>query len=394
MGAWRAACLGAQVTLLEKNLRVGTKILISGGGKCNITHGGELEDVLRAFRPIERNFIRPACYKFRNEEIVEIFTSRGIEVYTRPDGRIFPVEKTAKDVVSVLYHLLIESGVEVRLGCAVTSISETENRFSVVTENEIFNCEKLLVTVGGKSYPATGSTGEGWNWLKKLGHTVTTLGAALAPIILDPEPKPEYAGIALRDVIAKARKGTKEVVRFRGDLLFTHHGISGPATLGIARDAAEFDAEFVEIDCLPDKSFEVVKSELDAWVSANPRKELQSWVQLTVPARIVDWFCEGAEIDSKTPVMQLSKKQKNRLIEVAKGWKIGRIHEVVLLRGEVTAGGIALEEVEPTTMQSKLKPGLFLAGEILDIAGPVGGYNLQAAFATGFLAGESIAEKL
>jgi len=226
VAAWRAATLGVSAVLLEKTPRLGTKILISGGGKCNITHDGPLEDVLKAFRPNEARFIRPACYRFTNKDIVSMLTSRGLEVYTRPDGRIFPVDKTVKDVVAILQRYLQDAGVDVRLECPVTGL-KIENGYivGVKTPRETFECGHVIVSVGGSSYPNSGTTGDGWKWAREAGHTIVPVRAALAPIYLE-HPHADWSGVSLRDCTLKARQNGKEIARWRGDLLFTHQGIS------------------------------------------------------------------------------------------------------------------------------------------------------------------------
>jgi predicted Rossmann fold flavoprotein len=282
IAAWRAASLGAKVTLLEKTNRLGTKILISGGGKCNITHDGPLEDVLRAFRPNEARFIRPACYRFQSTEIVEMLTSRGLEVYTRPDGRIFPVHQTAKDVVAILRTYLDEAGVEVRLETPVTGIDAPHGAVvGVKVGDESIPARRVVLATGGSSYPNSGTTGDGWTWARALGHTIVKVRAALAPMYMELDGMDERAGVALRDCVLKARQAGKEIARWRGDLLLTHRGVSGPTVLGISRVVAERFADgkvTLEVDLRPDESYEVVSEAMKRWAVANPKKLVGSYV--------------------------------------------------------------------------------------------------------------------
>ncbi len=389
IAAWKAASSGAKVILLEKTPRIGTKILISGGGKCNITHDGPLEDVLRAFRPNEARFVRPACYRFTNHEIVEMLTSRGLEVYTRPDGRIFPVHQTAKDVVAILGTYLSE--VDVRLNTPVRSILQSDGEVKgVQLDDAELPCEHVILALGGSSYPGTGTTGDGFSWVKVLDHSLVKVRAALAPIYMriDEDWPERRAGVALRDVVLKARQG-KEIARWRGDLLFTHHGVSGPVVLGVSRivtERLEHGPVTLEVDLAPDLSHEDLSEQISAWASENPRKTLPSYVETLVPASLAGVVAEATPI-----VSQLGQKAKNRLVERLKAWSLGEVRTVPIEKGEVVSGGVLLDEVDPHTMRSLKCEGLYLCGEILDIAGPVGGYNLQAAFATGFVAGETAA---
>ncbi|MBL8087764.1 MAG: aminoacetone oxidase family FAD-binding enzyme [Chthonomonas sp.] len=396
IAAWRARTLGARVTLYEKTHRVGTKILISGGGKCNITHDGPLEDVLKAFRPNEARFIRPACYRFPPSAILEVLTERGLKVYTRPDGRIFPVDQTAKDVVAILHSILKEVGVQIRFDAAVEKLERSEHGIEALwVDQKRIPATRVVVTVGGCTYPNSGTTGDGWRWAEGLGHSMVPIRAALAPVLTDPEPASGLPGVALRDIVLKGRVAGKELTRWRGDMLFTHHGLSGPTVLGLSRVVAEAMADrqtvTVEADLCPDLTFEGLGESVQEFGTENPRKKLSGFIERFAPARVAEDVLRLTELDETTVAGGLAKKSKNRLVECLKAFPLGRVREVILPKGEVAAGGIALDEVDPKTMASLRCPGLFLAGEVLDIAGPVGGYNLQAAWATGYVAGESAA---
>jgi predicted Rossmann fold flavoprotein len=322
-----------------------------------------------------------------------MLTSRGLEVYTRPDGRIFPVDQTAKDVVAILGSYLRDVGVDVRLSSPVRRIlHEGDQITGVELEDGDLLCPRVIVSVGGSSYPGTGTTGDGFPWMKELGHTLVKVRAALAPIYLqiDEEWPEKRAGIALRDILLKARQG-KEISRWRGDLLFTHHGVSGPTVLGVSRVVAERihdGAITLEVDLAPDLPHEAFAESLAKWIAENPRKTLGTYVEQFVPQRLADAVVAGFRASS---VSALSGKQRNKLIETLKSWPLGTVRAIPLEKGEVVAGGVALNEVDPHSMRSLKAKGLYLCGEILDVAGPVGGYNLQAAFATGFVAGETAA---
>ncbi len=395
IAAWRAGQLGAEVLLLEKTARLGTKILISGGGKCNITHDGEIQDVLRGFRPNEARFLRPACYRFTNKQIIEMLTTKGLEVYTRPDGRIFPVHQTAKDVVAILKGYLDDASVSVRLEAPVGGMEAQNGRIkSVIVSGEAIMASQVVLSVGGSSYPNSGTTGDGWKWAKDLGHTIQKVHAALAPIYLE-TPAADRSGVALRDCVLKARLNAKEIARWRGDMLFTHLGVSGPTVLGISRVVAERFSEgevSLDADLTPDRSHEALTQDIVEWCKENPKKAISAVVADIMPSRLSVHLMDDAGVDGATPSGQLDKKSRNRLVANLKQWPLGRVRAVPLEKGEVVAGGVSLNEVDPHTMASLKVQGLYLCGEVLDIAGDVGGYNLQAAFASGFVAGESAAK--
>ena len=403
LAAYRAAMLGAPVTLLEKKHKLGMKILISGGGRCNITHDGTMDDLRAAFRPNEARFLKPSFYRFTNRDIMQILEERGIALYTRPDGRVFPKAGFAKDVVAALQSLLEEVGVQVSLDSPVSRIllhhgapgtgsADPENRVQgVEVEDAVLRSQHVVLCVGGSSFPGTGTTGDGWPWAQEAGHSIVKVRAALAPLFLE-SPRAEWAGVALRDCLLKTRQAGKVFASWRGDLLFTHRGLSGPAALGISRDAAErrpAGPVSLEVDLLPDRPDDQLDRDLREWAALNPRQQISLFVEPLAPSRLVGSLLQSARCSPDIRGAYLPQKSRSALVRTLKGWVIGSVQHIPLEKGEVVAGGIALDEVDPQTMQSRKTSGLYLCGEILDIAGPVGGYNLQAAWSTGWVAGES-----
>jgi len=397
VAAWHAQILGAPVLLLEKTNRIGTKILISGGGKCNLTHAGPVESVLKAFRPAEARFLRPAMYRFTNEDFLAWLCRDGFPVMTRPDGRVFPNGGNAKDVAAILERRVREVGVILRPECPVQRIlTDDLGICGVQLETGSVASRYVVLAVGGSSYPGTGTTGDGFPWARTLGHTLVPVRAALSPIYTTPKV-PEWSGIALRGITLKARGEGKELARWSGDLLFTHHGISGPCALGISREVEEFRVTqgkpvALEIDLRPGESFELVGETLLNWTRDNPRRQVRGVLEGVVPERLIESLLDSSDVRPETPGSQLERRARNRLVSVLKAWPIGIASHVPLEKGEVVAGGISLDEVDPQTMRSRRIRGLYPVGEILDIAGPVGGYNLQAAWSMGYVAGESAAQ--
>ena len=252
----------------------------------------------------------------------------------------------------------------------------------------------MIVSTGGSSYPATGTTGDGWKWLAALGHTLVPLRAALAPLYLA-DAEPDWSGVALRDTVLRARAGAggKEFMRWQGDLLFTHKGVSGPTALGVSREVAEREAgSAVEADLAPGLTWEELQAELRRQAQDNPRKTVGVAGRAVCPRPAAGAAAAVGRRAGETRGAYLTAKALNKLVTTLKGWPLGAVRHVPLERGEVVAGGVALDEVDPQTMRSRLVDGLYLCGEVLDIAGPVGGYNLQAAWSTGWVAGEAAAQ--
>jgi predicted Rossmann fold flavoprotein len=399
IAAWRAASAGAHVILLEKEQRIGSKILISGGGKCNITHDGNVEEMLHCFRPEEARFLRPSFYQFDNQQICDMLTLKGLKVYTRPDGRIFPDGAAAKEVISLLAEYLRDAHVELKTGQRVSSIEAYDNHIKTVIaydsegKRAAYHPDCVIISTGGYSYPGTGATGEGWGWLAGLGHSVSKPRAALAPIFLNPQPPPEWAGISIKECLMKARHPGKEVSRTKGDILFTHRGVSGPAILEISKTVAEARASgdvSLFVDLIPGEKYEIILNRIEDWGVNNPGKHVKVFASDFLPDRLVDSFLQSADACGARG-SDLLGKRGHKLAGTFKDWFIGIAQQVPLEKGEVTAGGVSLSEVDPQTMASRLIKGLYICGEILDVAGPVGGYNLQAAFSTGYTAGDSAA---
>ncbi|MDI6804625.1 MAG: NAD(P)/FAD-dependent oxidoreductase [Bacteroidota bacterium] len=395
IAAWRAASLGAPTILLEKNKKLGIKILISGGGKCNITHDGSIEDLLKSFQKNEVLFLKPSVYKFNNRSIVKLLEDRGVETYTRDDGKVFPKSNDASDVVAALEWYLRKSGVEIRTDCCVQEIIfENEAVTGVKLNNEIIYSSNVILATGGMSYPQTGTTGDGFRFVEKTGHTIVPLRPALAPIKLSNKFPYGWGGVAIRDAELICLVNNRKTHSEQGDFLFTHEGISGPVVLELSKyapmDLTNNKVELI-LDTLPDKDASMVDSEIQQLISVHPNKQIGKIAGLFLPNRIVNHFLNSIHIDPEKECKKLIKEERKQLVKLLKEMNIGTVASIDITKGEITAGGISLKEVDPKTMQSRLVRGLFLSGEVLDIAGRIGGYNLQAAYSTGFTAGESAA---
>jgi predicted Rossmann fold flavoprotein len=395
IAAWKAASMGARVLLLERNMKPAIKILISGGGKCNVTHDGPMDELGKAFLKREERFLKYGFHSFSNEDVRNMLSRCGVPTFVRADGRVFPVSLKGSDVVRALVDNVRSNEGEIRLNACVTGIlSDDETVAGVTLEGGKITSRHVILTTGGASYKKTGTTGDGISWGAKLSHTIIPLRPALAPIGVKPPLPSEWRGIAIRGGRLSLYTGPRQIDSWTGDILFTHEGISGPAALGLSRSAAlalEKGDVTLHIDFFPATDFTELDSQLNQLISSNRGKQIDSIVCGLLPDRIVPFLLSRVQVSPSTRGYVLTRDARRSIVGLLKSWEIGSIGGIDLDRGEVTAGGISLDDIVPETMESRKIKGLYVAGEILDIAGPIGGYNLQAAFSTGFVAGMSAA---
>lgn len=396
IAAWRAASLSASVVLLEKNPRPGIKILISGGGKCNITNGADIRTMLKQFKPNEGRFLKYAFHEFTNTDLLDLLYTHGVETYVRENGKVFPTSHNADDVVNAFLAMLEEKHVEVKTQSPVREIFRNpDGSFNIKTSKEIIKADRVIIATGGSSYQKTGTTGDGFRWMEKLGHTIIPIRPALSPIVLSPAPPSAWQGTPIRECRLSAQSNGRIVSEWTGDVLITHFGLSGPAALEVSRDAflsfEKGDPIEMCVDFFPELSEERLDDRIMTEFSTNPSRAISTLAEQLVPQRLAEFLLLNAAVPFQKKLNQVSKSERRSLVKFLKRCPLGTVSEIPLDRGEVTAGGVSLNEVKQTTMESNVVKGLYLCGEVLDIAGPVGGYNLQAAFSTGFVAGTNAA---
>lgn len=394
IAAWRAATLGHGVTLLEANSRLGVKLRISGGGKCNVTHAGTLKSLLGAFPKEQARFLRPALHAFGNQAVLDLLRQEGVETYTRDNGRVFPLDRpgSAGEVVGALERLLRQAGVEIRFGARVIRLEGAAPRLDALVLENGTHCtgDRFILATGGASYPETGTRGEMLGALKSLGIPVSPWFPALAPLPLG-QARPEWEGVALRGGALRLRSGRegKRLAEHAGDVVFTRAGISGPAALELSREverARRAGPAWVEY-ALTEQPEEAVDAELQQLQSGNPHLAVRTWLQRRLPERLCLPGLALLGIPEEQRMKDLPREARRKLVNFVCAFPLGEPGCVPLARGEVAAGGVRLEAVDPQSMAVKGWENLRLCGELLDLDGPVGGYNLQAAFSTGFLAG-------
>ncbi len=397
VAAWKAAGRGHEVTLLEANARLGVKLRISGGGKCNITHDGSVNQVLAAFSKDQARFLRPSMHRFSNEQVIELLRREGIETYTRDNGRVFPADRpgSAAAVVAAFETVLRRSGAEIRCGARVKAMLGSTPRVEglLLESGEQLVADYVILATGGASYPETGTRGEVLGWLRQLEVPVRPWFPALAPIPLV-DPRPEWEGVAFRDGCLRLLAGEngKRMGDFFGDIIFTKVGISGPAALELSRSVEEArrgGAAFLTYAFDP-RSLESLDAELLNEQARNPHLAARTWLGNRLPERVCEPSLRACGIAEDQRLKDLPKAARRSLSSLVTAFPLGAARPVPLERGEVAAGGVDLQAVDPHTLRLKGWENLSICGELLDVDGPVGGYNLQAAFSTGFVAGESI----
>jgi len=389
---------GKKILILEKKNSPGHKLLISGTGQCNITHDGDIQDFLDHYGDHGR-FLRPALLGFTNSDLISFFKEKGLGMIREKGDKIFPETFRARDVLNILTLQCSERGVVIKCNQAVKSITRNEDGFLVGCKGGSYRSRLLVIATGGCSYPATGSSGDGYRFASILGHRIVEIGPALTPLLIKDYPFSDLAGLSFPDMKISLYRHAK-IREHRGDILFTHEGLSGPGILDLSRYIRAEDV--IKLSLAPADKREALEEWLVDRAREDGKKSLLSvladlprFVPSSVPLypRLIKRMLEISGMASDLQVAQLSREMRNRLIDNLTGISLVVSDLCGYNTAMVTRGGVETMEVNPKTMQSRLVEGLYLVGEVLDVDGDTGGYNLQAAFSTGMLAARSIRQR-
>lgn len=392
MAAVIAGREGAKVTLLEKMNYVGKKMGITGKGRCNITNACDMSEFIKN-TPGNGKFLYGAYERFTNEDLLQLLHDAGLETKVERGGRVFPASDSALDVRNTFMKLMKHYGVDVHLEEPVKKILVDDDTVTgVVTDQETYHADAVVIATGGKSYPATGSTGDGYILASQVGHTITDIRPSLVPIVTEESWVKDLMGLSLRNVELSVIAKNKVQATMFGEMMFTHFGITGPIVLSLSHTVGKLMRKKnigtigLDINLKPALSPETLDKRLQKDFDLYSKKQLINGMKDLLPSRLIPLIIELAGIDPQKPINQISKEERQQI-----GYMLQ--HMPLTVKGLrpveeaiVTAGGISLKEFNPKTMESKLVKGLYGAGEVLDIDAFTGGYNLQAAFSTGYVA--------
>ncbi len=393
MAAGKAAERGHDVLLLEKNDKVGKKLLISGKGRCNITNITDIEGLIRNI-PGNGNFLYSAFYNFSNEDLINFFNQYGLKTKVERGGRVFPVTDRAQDVVETLLGFVKEKGAKILLNAPVQQIKAYDGKVKsvVLKDGRELECQSAILATGGASYPGTGSTGDGYRIARELGHTIKEIKPSLVPLLAEEEWVRELQGLTLKNVSIKLLSGNgKKIYEDFGEMLFTHFGVSGPIILSGSRHILDYDYKNIKlvIDLKPALTEEVLDARIQRDFERFSRKQFKNSLDELLPKKMIPVIVRLSGIAPEKPVNQITREERRGLVKLLKSLELNIVGSRPIREAIVTAGGVSVDEINPSTMESRIVKGLYFAGEVMDLDGYTGGFNLTIAFSTGYLAGSS-----
>jgi len=399
MAAGRAAERGARVMLVEKTHRLGNKLLLTGGGRCNITNNAGLKDFVHAFGKKGR-FLYRAFTVFSNCDLIHFFSSRGLAMRVDPDGKVFPADDRAESVLAVLRQYINDNQVRILHNTVVTNIILQSGESLCAggvrcRDHGVLNTGKVIVAAGGMSYPKTGSSGDGYKLARQCGHSIVPLTPGLVALESDEPFLQEVQGITLKDISLSVFVDGKKKVSEKGDILFTHFGVSGPTVLilsGIVIDAlAAGRSVALSLHLRPGHTAQELDPILRREFESSGTLTLSQYLKQALPKSFALLFERRCAVEPGKRCSKISREERKRIVSYLTDFRINIRKPRPIEEATITRGGVSLEEINPRTMESRRVQGLFFCGEMMDVDGVTGGYNLQAAFSTGYLAAESAA---
>jgi len=391
MAAGRAAELGAKVVLLEKNQSLGKKLLMTGGGRCNLANAGDSDQEFIKKLGSKGKFLFSSSAAFGPKEVVDFFSARGLPTKIEKNGRVFPVTDKAQDVLAVLQKYLQKNKVKIFFGQEVVNFEKKNGQIkSVELKNGRVFADRFILCTGGKSYPLTGSTGAGYAWAQALGHRVVCPAPALVPLKIKETWSRKLQGLSFDQAGISVFQNNKKQIMITGEVLFTHFGLSGPAIINLSKRISELLADgevSIAIDFMPDIGFSELDKNLQQDFKKNINKDLKNYLSKLLPQKLTDEIIILSGVEPKRKLNFVTQEERKKIVSLLKDLQLTIEGLMGYDQAMVTSGGIDLKEIDSKTMRSKIVSNLFLAGEIIDLDGPTGGYNLQICWSTGYAAG-------
>lgn len=389
MASIKAAEKGYKVLLIDKNNKIGKKMFITGKGRCNVTSNKDIEDIIKNI-PGNGVFMYSSLYTFTNENLIEMIESKGVKLKVERGDRVFPESDKSSDIIKCFEKYLKENKVNIQFDTELKDIIIKNNKIcGIVTNKGEVDCESLIMATGGKSYPLTGSTGDGHNILKKYGHNITEIKPSLIPLVAKEKFVQDLMGLSLKNVEIDIRYKRKSIYKDFGEMLFTHFGVSGPLILSASRYVSDILPK--EVDLYIDLKPRLSEGDLDKRIikdfDKNKNKQYKNALDELLPKKMIPVIIKLSNIDENKQVNAITKEERKTLCTLIKKFKVSIIDTRPIEEAIVTRGGVDVKEVDPSTMESKLIKGLFIIGELLDVDALTGGFNMQVAFSTGYCAG-------
>mgnify|MGYP000962520623 CR=1 FL=1 len=390
MAAVTAASRGLDVTLFDKNEKIGKKLFITGKGRCNITNSSPIEDFFDNIIT-NKNFLYSSLYSFTNEDILNLLHSEGLQTKIERGNRVFPESNKSSDVIKAFNNLLNRNNVKIRLKSDVKGIIFSKDHFVLTIDGEKLSFDKIIIATGGKSYPSTGSTGDGYVFAKRLGHSIVSTKPSLVPLEIEAPWINDMQGLSLKNVNLKAICDNKLIHEEFGEMIFTHYGISGPIVLSTSNYLhGNYKKIIFSLDLKPALDIDKLDDRILRDFNIYNNKHLKNSLNDLLPQKIIPWVMEYSQISPEKVVNQITKEERLRLVNTIKAFDMEYKSFRPIEEAIVTSGGVSTREINPSTMESKIIPNLFFAGEVIDVDALTGGYNLQIAYSTGYLAGMNV----
>jgi len=393
MAAGRAGERGKKVLLLDKNHILGKKLLVTGNNRCNVTNNSCLKEVIGKIVS-NGKFLYHALGSFSNKDVIQFFEKRGVPLKIEMNNKVFPVSNSSKDIIEALKNYLYEGKVEIKLNSSVERIEKNEkNMKTVFLENgDEFTSENILLSTGGLSYPATGSTGDGYYFAKYFGHTIIPLKPSLVSIILDDENIKILQGASLSSTGISLYVENKKMHEINGDMIFTDFGVSGPAIFEISSLIRKYADSVMKIsfDLKPEYIREKLDLKFQKEFVIHSKKQIKSYLEKYFSTKLAFGICYFADINLMKVCAEIKKEERKKLLNTIKNFNFEILDTKPIEEAVITSGGILVKEINSKTMESKLVQGLYFAGEVVDVDALTGGFNLQIAWSTGWLVGESV----